>query len=112
VIVLDVLNPLPVLDSQVELTDERQRHILNRHPDLLPVHLDYIIETVADPDEIRRDPRFPSTRLFARWFDNLRRGKYVVVAVVSDTGEPERHWVVTAYLAERVRPGITEWKRS
>jgi len=28
----------PYLNAQIELTDERERHIAERHPDLLPEH--------------------------------------------------------------------------
>jgi hypothetical protein len=62
----------------VELTDERQQHILVKHPDLLPEHFDHLAKTVADPDQVRRDDRFPGTRLFARWFDNLKGGKFLI----------------------------------
>ena len=30
--------PCPYLGGDVELTDERERHIAERHPDLLPEH--------------------------------------------------------------------------
>ena len=50
------LIPCPYLNAQVELTDER-RHILEKHPDLLPGHLAWIAGAVAEPDEVRRDQR-------------------------------------------------------
>lgn len=104
--------PCPYLKSQVELTDERRQHILDKHPDLLPDYLDRITKTVADPDEVRRDRRFPMTRILSRWYDDLKHGKHVAVVIVTDSGEPRRHWLVTAYLCRRVRQGVTEWKRS
>jgi hypothetical protein len=36
----------------VELTDERQRHILLKHPDLLPEYIDHVAETLAKPDKV------------------------------------------------------------
>ncbi len=102
----------PYLGSAVELTDERQEHILARHPDFLPEYFEQLRETLANPDEIRRDNRFPATRLFSRWFESVKRGKFVVVAVVSDEPSPARHWVVTAYIARRVVQGVTEWNRN
>jgi hypothetical protein len=96
----------------VELTDERRQHILDKHPELLPVHLDRLVDTVADPDEVRRDTRFPNTRLFSKWFEASERGKHVIVAVVSNEKPIERHWIVTAYVSRRVRQGVSEWKRS
>ena len=32
------LFPCPYLKGEVELTDERERHIAERHPELLPEH--------------------------------------------------------------------------
>jgi len=47
----------------VELADERERHIAERHPELLPAHLAKIEQTLAQPDQIRRSGRFASARL-------------------------------------------------
>ncbi len=92
----------PYLGGTVELTDERRQHILVKHPDLLPEHFDHLAKTVADPDQVRRDNRFPATRLLARWFDDLKGGKFLIVAVVSDPPpDEERHWIVIAYVARK-----------
>lgn len=101
----------PYLGTNIELTDERREHILERHPDLLPDYIHRIAETVSDPDVVRRDKRFPSTRLLSRHYDDARRNKHLVVVVVSDdrTG---RHWIVTAYITGRVRQGDIEWTRT
>lgn len=106
------LIPCPYLNAQVELTDERRQHILEKHPDLLPEHSAWIVGTVAEPDEVRRDQRFPNTRLFSRDYRDASSGKFVVVAVVSDKEPATRHWIVTAYLTRRIRQGATEWRRS
>jgi hypothetical protein len=55
-----------------------------KHPDLLPEYIDYVAETLAEPDEVRRDSRFPATRIFARWCVNVKGGKFVAVVVVID----------------------------
>jgi hypothetical protein len=104
--------PCAYLQSEVELTDERQQHILDKHPDLLPEYVARIAATVSDPDEVRRDGRFSGTYLFARWFAEVNKGKFVVVAVVSDPTPAVRHWVVTAYSTRRLRQGVIEWKRN
>ncbi len=106
------LLPCPYLGGMVELTDERRQHILSKHPELLPAHFDRLAETLANPDQIRRDSRFPATRLFARWFENIKGGKMLVVAVVSDPLPEERHWIVTAYLARKLVQGVIEWQRN
>ena len=104
--------PCPYLRGEVELTDERERHIAETHPDLLPEHRERIADTLADPDQVRRTARFASARLFARWYDDLRGGKHVVVVVVTEAAPVGRHWIVTAYLARKLAEGEVEWKRS
>jgi len=103
--------PCPYLNAQVELTDERERHIAERHPDLLPEHRSRIADTLADPDQVRRSVRFASARLFSRLFDSVRGGKHVVVVVVSESVPGARHWIITAYIARRLAQGEIEWKR-
>lgn len=102
----------PYLQGEVELTDERESHIAEQHPDLLPGYRDKVAETLADPDQIRRGARFNNARLFTRWFDNVRDGKHVVVVVVTDAAPNERYWIVTAYIARKLAGGVIEWTRS
>jgi len=40
----------PYLNGEVELTDEREHHIAERHPDLLPDYRHLIAETLSRPD--------------------------------------------------------------
>ena len=103
--------PCPYLDAEVELTDERERHIVERHPDLLPEHRQLIVDTLANPDQVRRSTRFASARLFTRWFESVRGGKYVVVVIVSESAPGGRHWIITAYIARKLAEGEIEWKR-
>lgn len=102
----------PYLGGEVELSDERREHIVRKHPELFPEHYDRIAETVADPDEVRRDDRFLGTRVFSRWFEAVRGGKFVVAVVVSDPEPAVRHWIVTAYVARKLSRGVVEWKRT
>ncbi len=104
--------PCPYLGGEVELTDERERHIAENHPDLLPEHRERIAVTLADPDQVRTSSRLASARLFAKRFEILRGGKHVVVVVVSQPGPAGRHWILTAYMARKLVEGETEWKRS
>ncbi len=56
----------PYLKGEVELTEEREHHIAERHPDLLPEHRERIAETLANPDQVRKKVRFGSAKLFSR----------------------------------------------
>jgi hypothetical protein len=104
--------PCPYLNGEVELTEERERHIAEQHPDLLPEHRQHIIGALAEPDQVRRSARFGNARMFSRWYVDLRRGKHVVVVVVSDFAGPQRHWIITAYIARKLAEGEIAWKRN
>jgi hypothetical protein len=99
------------LNAQVELTDERERHIADRHPDLLPQHRQRIGDTLADPDQVRRSTRFASAWLFSRWFESIHGGRHIVVVVVGEPTPDGRYWIITAYVARRLAEGDIEWKR-
>jgi hypothetical protein len=99
------------LNAEVELTAERERHIEEEHPELLPAHSGKLAEVLADPDVVQRGTRGRTERLFSRWYTDLGRGRFVVVVVVSQTNPPSRHWIVTAYMARRLRRGGVEWHR-
>lgn len=102
----------PYLGGDVEWTEERELHVAEQHPDLLPVHRDKVAQTLLDPDEVRRSARLGSARLFSRWYADVRDGKHVVVVVVSGRQDDARHWVITAYLSRRLSRGEVEWSRS
>ncbi len=99
------------LKAAVELTEEREIHIAEHHPDLLPAHRDRIATTLADPDHVRRSTRFSSARLFSRWYTDLIGGKHVVVVVVSQASK-QRHWIATAYIARKLVEGEIEWEKN
>jgi hypothetical protein len=101
----------PYLYAPVELTDERYTHISQEHADFVP-YVARLEEVLRDPDAIRRSSRDARIRLFARWYDDIVRGKYVIVVVVADPPPPQRHWIATAYMANRLMGGTTEWMRS
>jgi hypothetical protein len=100
----------PYLDAVVECSDERGRHILERHPELRQRFQELLATALRDPDEIRRSKLFPFARLFSRWYTDIGNGKYVVVVVLSQPGG--RYWVITAYMARKLSGGTTEWKRN
>ena len=102
----------PYLAVEVELSEEREGHIRDHHPDLLPEHRGRIIETVDDPDQVRRSSRAGNARLFTKWFADLRGGKYVIVVVIRNPGRETHPWIITAYLARKLAEGATEWQKS
>lgn len=103
--------PCPHLSAEVELTDERESHIRDKHPELLPQYRECLGQTLADPDEVRRDSRFPNSLLFSHWFPDVKGGKFVVVVVVADPAPAGRYWIVTAYVARQLSGGAVVWTR-
>jgi len=104
--------PCPYLNGEVELTSEREQHIIETHPNLLPEHRERITETLTNPEPVTRSITFENTRLFSKYYDVSRKRKYAVVVVVSDTELTERNWIVTAYMARKVPQGEVEWTRN
>lgn len=102
----------PYLKGEVELSDEREAHIAQNHPDLLPEYLPQLQQTLMDPDEVRRSIRMSGARMFYRWFDDVRHGKYVAVVVVSEAAPAERNWIITAYVTRRLINGEMEWQKN
>lgn len=96
------------LNSEVELTDEREQHIIERHPGTLPDYASQLAETLSNPDQIRRGIRDSKALLFSKWFDTIRTGRYLVVVTISDDN-PMRHWVITAYTARKLSGGDIIW---
>lgn len=103
--------PCPYLSADVELTDEREQHIIETHPGTLPDYLEQMAETLADPDQIRGSDRDPFALLFSKWFATIRTGRYLVVVVVSQS-DPVRHWVVTTYTARKLAGGKAVWTKT
>ena len=101
----------PYLKREVILTDERYDHIKKQHPELLPDYESAVKETVLDPDSVRKSSRFQNAQMFTKFFENIRGGKYTVVAVVSDTQPEQRDWIITAYITRKLSDGEIEWEK-
>jgi len=71
--------PCPYLGGDVELTDEREAHIAQKHERVFAEGDALIARVLATPDVIRRDARTPETLLFTRWYDDLAGSKHAVV---------------------------------
>jgi hypothetical protein len=99
------------LGVDVELTDEREQHIIETHPGTLPDYLEQLTETLADPDQIRQSDRDPSAFMFSKWFATIRTGRHVVVVTVNQP-EPLRYWIITVYTARKLAGGKEIWTKT
>ena len=77
----------PYLAGEVELTEEREKHIGDRHPELLPKIRERIRMTLAEPHEVRQSARSADGRLFSRWFDDIVGGKERQGLGIRDSGK-------------------------
>lgn len=53
-----------------------------------------------------------NAKLFSKWYADLRGSKHVVVVVVSDPGRKTQPWIITSYLARKLKEGEIEWRKS
>jgi hypothetical protein len=103
--------PCSYLGVEIELTDEREQHIIETHPGTLPDYLEQLAETLADPDQVRQSDRDPSALLFSKWFATIRTGRYLVVVIVSQP-DPLRYWIITTYTARKLAGGKVIWTKT
>ena len=101
-----------LLDYQgraIRFPEERWQHILIDHSEMAA--MEYTIgETLADPDEIYRDPQDPNTvRLYYRWFNGLPVGdNRICVAVKVFNGDA---YVITAFVASHIKGDELLWSK-
>ena len=99
--------PCPYLNANVELTEEREQHINQNHPQTLPNYLSELVETLDNPDQVRSSSFDPSALMFSKWFDTIRTGRYLIAVTVTDD-LTERHWIITAYTARKLTGGNSQ----
>ena len=86
--------------NEVRLTDERFRHILRRHPEMV-AHLHRFAETLATPDTIRASRSDPTVKLYYRLYPDMR-GKNICL-VVKQTRT--HSFILTSYLDRKIKGG-------
>ncbi len=79
--------------GEVALTDERHRHITERHPETKP-YLRFLAKTLANPETIRQSRYDPAVLLFYR---RVPRNS-CLVAVIQTT----QRFILTVYLTDYI----------
>jgi len=93
--------------TRIRLTEERLGHIL-QHPEMRGA-MSKIEETLLDPEFVVESRVDPQIRLYYRAYDfPLLQMKYLTVVVKSGTRD---HFIVTAYLTDKVKKGRTLWQK-
>ena len=92
----------------VQLTDERLAHILE-HPEMAAME-DAIEETLAHPERVVQSASDEQARLSYRLYNGTLVGdKYLCVVVKVTEGDA---FVITAYLTDTIKRGITLWPKN
>jgi len=81
--------------GNVELTEERLRHIFSFHPEIRSYHK-YFLNTLKSPDTIRRSKFEPQVRML---YHKIRKDKYLAVVVKIN----ERNFILTAYTTTKIK---------
>jgi hypothetical protein len=94
---------IDVFGNKIVLTEERWNHIVFRHPKMAK-NYEKLEKTLAEPSVIVESRLNKSVRLYHRRFSAL---KGYVVVVVNIT----RKFVITAYIALKVKQGNIVWQK-
>jgi len=84
----------------IELTQERQKHIFEFHPDVNP-YFSRIEQVLEAPSEIRSSRHNPEVLLFYKYFADIKSGKYLAVVVKTN----QRNFILTCYLTDKIITG-------
>jgi len=92
---------------EVQLTAERREHILE-HPEMAGLE-SAIEETLLHPERLVRSLSDADVHLYYRfYFRTMVGGKFLCVVVKVGQKKP---FVLTAYLTNRMKKGVTLWPR-
>ena len=92
-----------VQGRRIRLTDERIRHILNRHSYMAELWRE-VVETLREVEEIRRSKSDPETVwLYHKWYYGTVRGDKWVCVVVKIS--PDDAYIITAYVTPEIEGG-------
>ncbi|MDP8238029.1 MAG: hypothetical protein P9X24_02980 [Candidatus Hatepunaea meridiana] len=97
-----------VLSRRIRLTDERQWHIENTHPEMAG-QIDRIEKTLLEPERIVRSITDSDIELFYRYYDITPvTNKYLCVVVKTAISDL---FIITAYFTNTAKRGELRWER-
>jgi len=94
------------LNTEGELTDEREEHIRTYHFEVAPF-LKRIGSILTDPEEVRQSVYDAEVILFYKFFSDVRSGNFLVVVVKKNV----RSFILTYSMTTKIRGGTQLWKR-
>lgn len=86
--------------NEVRLTDERRRHILQRHPEMAH-QMHRFADTLARPDAVTTSRSSTAVKLYYRLYPDLRgRNRYLCIVLKR---QRTHSFILTAYLDRRIK---------
>lgn len=76
-----------IVTEEVVMTDNQLEHILQRHPEVFPVVMDVVRDTLRDPDYIIED-KHPYTGLVVRRLETGSESLQVVLRICTSEDQP------------------------
>ena len=76
-----------IVTEEVVMTDNQLQHILQRHPEVFPVVMDVVRDTLRDPDYIIED-KHPYTGLVVRRLETGSESLQVVLRICTSEDQP------------------------
>ena len=86
--------------NEVRLTDERLRHVLRRHPEMV-FQMHRFSDTLASPDAVRASKSSPTVQLYYRLYPD-QRGRNRYICLVVKRGRIYS-FILTAYLDRKIQ---------
>jgi hypothetical protein len=93
---------------QIRLTDEREEHIENDHPEMSG-QIDKCRETLLNPDKVIRSRTDPEVELFYKYYNVTPVTKKFLCVVVK--GLTNNLFIITTYFTDTVKRGELLWER-
>jgi hypothetical protein len=93
---------------QIRLTDEREEHIENDHPEMSG-QIDKLRETLLNPDKVIRSRTDPEVELFYRYYDVTPVTEKFLCVVVKVSANDL--FIITTYFTDTMKRGEVLWQR-
>lgn len=90
--------------NSIRLTDERWKHVVNRHPEIKS-YIEKVKTTIKDPEILVSNPYHPYEKYYHHFFPRLKN--YIIVIL-----EQQKGFIITAYIARKIKKGKIEWKKN
>ncbi|MBA3070986.1 MAG: hypothetical protein FP829_02260 [Nitrospirae bacterium] len=95
-----------VFGDSIGLTDERWFHVVKEHPEVNH-YKERIAEVLALPDYVKKSSRDEEVLLYYKFYADIFNGKYMLVV----TKKGLRSFILTCYITDTIKKGVTLWER-